>query len=137
MNTDYQDIKSYKKPNICENLCPNVSEFLQPTENMDVFWGFRICPGNGIMEWWNIGFQKDVNHFNFIINPAGGGIINPTFDYPRTRYFIIPLFQHSNIPIGAKPLSSGYFTRIQPFYRIAMYARKCGACQETLKMNRI
>jgi hypothetical protein len=24
MNTDYQDIKSYKKPNICENLCPNL-----------------------------------------------------------------------------------------------------------------
>jgi len=23
MNTDYQDNKSYKKPNICENLCPN------------------------------------------------------------------------------------------------------------------
>ncbi len=23
MITDYQDIKSYKKPNICENLCPN------------------------------------------------------------------------------------------------------------------
>jgi len=25
MNTDYQDIKSYKKPNICGNLCPNLS----------------------------------------------------------------------------------------------------------------
>jgi hypothetical protein len=25
MNTDYQDIKSYKKPNICENLCPNLT----------------------------------------------------------------------------------------------------------------
>ena len=24
MNTDYQDIKSYKKPNICGNLCPNL-----------------------------------------------------------------------------------------------------------------
>jgi len=22
MNTDYQDFKSYKKQNICENLCP-------------------------------------------------------------------------------------------------------------------
>ena len=33
MNTDFQDIKSYKKPNICENLCPNyVSEFLQLVE---------------------------------------------------------------------------------------------------------
>ncbi len=27
MNTDYQDIKSYKKPNICENLCPNLTCF--------------------------------------------------------------------------------------------------------------
>ena len=25
MNTDYQDIKSYKKSNICENLCPNLT----------------------------------------------------------------------------------------------------------------
>jgi hypothetical protein len=25
MNTDYQDIKSYKKPNICENLCPKLT----------------------------------------------------------------------------------------------------------------
>jgi hypothetical protein len=64
-----------------------VSEFLQPTENIWVFGGFRICPGNGIMEWWpparrvaptprrerwNIGFQKDVNHFYFISNPAAG-----------------------------------------------------------------
>jgi len=27
MNTDYQDIKSYKKPNVCGNLCPNISWF--------------------------------------------------------------------------------------------------------------
>ena len=25
MNTDFQDIKSYKKPNICENLYPNLT----------------------------------------------------------------------------------------------------------------
>ena len=25
MNTDYQDIKSFKKPNTCENLCPNLT----------------------------------------------------------------------------------------------------------------
>jgi hypothetical protein len=24
MNADYLDIKSYKKPNICEKLCPNL-----------------------------------------------------------------------------------------------------------------
>jgi len=28
------------------------------------------------MEWWNIGFRKDFSHFNFIVNPAGGGNIN-------------------------------------------------------------
>ena len=27
MNTDYQDIKSYKKLNICGNLCPNLTCF--------------------------------------------------------------------------------------------------------------
>jgi hypothetical protein len=25
-------------------------EFLQPTKNIEVFWGFRICPGNGIFQ---------------------------------------------------------------------------------------
>ena len=32
MNTDYQDIKSYKKQisvNICENLCPNLTIYLR------------------------------------------------------------------------------------------------------------
>jgi hypothetical protein len=28
MNTDYQDIKSYKKPDICENLCPNLKRLV-------------------------------------------------------------------------------------------------------------
>jgi hypothetical protein len=27
MNTDYQDIKSYKKPNIWGNLCPNLTRY--------------------------------------------------------------------------------------------------------------
>jgi len=35
-----------------------------------------------MMEHWNIGFQKDNGHFNFIVNPAGGEIINPTLHYP-------------------------------------------------------
>jgi hypothetical protein len=34
------------------------------------------------MECWNIGFKKDFNHFNFIVNPAGGGTINPTLPSP-------------------------------------------------------
>jgi hypothetical protein len=49
-----------------------------------------------MVERWNIGFQKDINHFNFIVNPAGGGTINPTLHYPRTHYSTIPLFHHSN-----------------------------------------
>jgi hypothetical protein len=49
-----------------------------------------------MVERWNNGFQKDNSHFNFIINSAGGGTINPTLHYPRTHYSIIPLFHHSN-----------------------------------------
>jgi len=49
-----------------------------------------------MVERWNIGFQKDISHFNFIVNPAGGGTINPTLHYPRTHYSTIPEFQHSN-----------------------------------------
>ncbi len=29
MNTGYQDIKSYKKPNIRENLCPNFRNYIE------------------------------------------------------------------------------------------------------------
>jgi hypothetical protein len=29
-----------------------------------------------MVERWNIGFQKDNSHFNFIVNLAGGGTIN-------------------------------------------------------------
>ena len=51
------------------------------------------------MEWWNAGppeaDQKDNSHFNVIVNPAGGGTINPTLHYPRTHYSTIPLFHHS------------------------------------------
>jgi hypothetical protein len=61
---------------------------------MEVFLGFRIGPGNGIMEGWNDGppeaDQNDIDHFNFIVNPAGGGTINPTFHHPRTHYSIVP-----------------------------------------------
>jgi len=49
-----------------------------------------------MVERWNIDFQKDNSHFNFIVNPAGGGTINPTLHYPRTQYSTIPLFHHSN-----------------------------------------
>jgi hypothetical protein len=31
---------------------------------------------NGMVEHWNIGFQKDNSHFNFIVNPSGGRTIN-------------------------------------------------------------
>jgi len=49
-----------------------------------------------MVERWNIGFQKDTSHFNFIVNPAGGRTINSTLHYPRTHYSTIPLFHHSN-----------------------------------------
>jgi hypothetical protein len=26
-----------------------------------------------MVERWNIGFQKDIRHFNFIVNPVNGG----------------------------------------------------------------
>jgi hypothetical protein len=40
-----------------------------------------------MVERWNIGFQKDISHFNFIVNPVGGGTINPTLHYPlRARF---------------------------------------------------
>jgi hypothetical protein len=56
---------------------------------------------NGMVERWNIGFQKDANHFYFIVNPAGGGTINPTLHYPLRaggqntlfHYSIVPTFQ--------------------------------------------
>jgi hypothetical protein len=35
-----------------------------------------------MVERWNTGYQKDNSHFNFIVNPAGGGIINPTLHHP-------------------------------------------------------
>ncbi len=43
------------------------------------------------MERWNAGppqaDQKDTIHFYFIVNPVGGGTINPTLHYPlRARF---------------------------------------------------
>jgi hypothetical protein len=51
-----------------------------------------------MLERWNIGFLKDNSHFNFRVNPAGGGTINPTLHYPRTHYSTIPLFHHAPPP---------------------------------------
>jgi hypothetical protein len=39
MNTDYQDIKSYKKPNICENLLKPVLRFR---------WSRSLMMGTGV-----------------------------------------------------------------------------------------
>jgi hypothetical protein len=41
------------------------------------------------------------NQYNYIRFDS----LNPPFHYPRTRYFMIPIFHNSNIPIGAKPLT--------------------------------
>ena len=71
-----------------------------------------------MVERWNIGFQKDISHFNFIVNPVGGGTITPTWHYPlrarfparrayrpegrlydseaKTHYSTVPVFHHSN-----------------------------------------
>jgi len=58
---------------------------------------------NGMMERWNIDFQKDNSHFNFIVNPAGGGTINPTLHYPIRAVAPRaggqnPLFHYSIVP---------------------------------------
>jgi len=53
-----------------------------------------------MVERWNIGFQKDISHFNFIVNPAGGGNISPTLRCslravgrnPFFHYFIVLSF---------------------------------------------
>ena len=73
-----------------------VSEFLQPTENMDVFWGFRICPGNGIMEWWNAGilvFKRIIAIFILSSIPTAAG---PLIQHCIIPEPIIPLFHYSN-----------------------------------------
>jgi hypothetical protein len=49
-----------------------------------------------MVERWNIGFHKDNSHFNFTVDPAGGGTIHPTLHYPRAHYSTFPLFHHSN-----------------------------------------
>jgi len=60
-----------------------------------------------MVERWNIGFQKDISHFNLIVHPAGCGTINPTLHYPRTHYPTIPAFQHSNW--GEAPKFGSFF----------------------------
>jgi len=71
------------------------------------------CTPDGIMEWWNIGLNKELIHF---IASLSRGIL-PIDQYPIfppsrcelvlnkvkedkiTHYSIIPLFHYSNIPI--------------------------------------
>ncbi len=65
-----------------------------------------------MVERWNIGFQKDISHFNFIVNPVGGETINPTLNYPRTHYSTIPVFHHSNCE--RSELSSGLISLDTP-----------------------
>jgi len=49
-----------------------------------------------MVERWNIGFQKDISHFIFIVNPVGGETINPTLHCPSTHYSNFPVFHYSN-----------------------------------------
>jgi len=52
---------------------------------------------NGMVEHWNIGFYKDISHFDFTVNSGAGGTIKPTLHYPRPHYSTIPVIQHSNL----------------------------------------
>jgi hypothetical protein len=62
-----------------------------------------------MVERWNIGFQKDNSHFNFIVNPAGDGTINLSEaqalplraggQHCLIPEPITPLFHFSNFPI--------------------------------------
>jgi len=64
-----------------------------------IFFGLPNLPrkwNNGIVERWNIGFQNDISHFNFIVNSVGRGAINPALHYPITHYSLFPAFQHSS-----------------------------------------
>jgi hypothetical protein len=54
MNMDYQDIKSYKKPNICENLCPNLTCF-EPITAMEAYQSAGWLKGRI-----NAGFSNEV-----------------------------------------------------------------------------
>jgi hypothetical protein len=62
-----------------------------------------------MMKRWNIGFQKDSSHFNFFVNPAGGGAINPTLHDPFRAGGQNPLFHYSivpSFPAGRRPIVS-------------------------------
>jgi hypothetical protein len=58
------------------------------------------------MEQW---FLKDFNHFNFIVKTELLPLAQQSSILSGLRLYglevkpIIPIFQHSNIPIGAKP----------------------------------
>jgi len=52
-----------------------------------------------MVERWKIGFLKEISHFNYIVNLAGGGTINPTLPYPLQAGGRNPLFHYSIIPI--------------------------------------
>jgi len=51
-----------------------------------------------MVERWNIGFQKDISYFIVIVNPDGGGTLNPTLHYPSTHCSNFPVFHHSPPP---------------------------------------
>jgi len=65
------------------------------------------------MEYWNVGLNKEITHSNASLSigilpiPHPGHYrftLSPIFPEP-----IIPTFHYSNIPIGAKPLSSAIY----------------------------
>ncbi len=61
---------------------------------------------NGIVERWNSGFSKDIIHFKLYRQDEFCHLPNIAVSSPSRRPRpIFPIFQHSTIPIGAKPLT--------------------------------
>lgn len=75
----------------------NVSEFLQPIEMTTIYWLY--CKVNqGIMEYWSSVKDK------------------------KDKILLNPIFHNSNIPIGAKPLSSYKEEEVICLRRRCLYA---------------
>jgi len=88
----------------------NVSEFLQPTENVEVPWGFRIGPENGIMEWWNAGILVFKRIIAILILSSIPPVAGPLIQHCIIPEPIIPLFHCSINPIAERSGAKFLFT---------------------------
>jgi hypothetical protein len=67
------------------------------------FEGGVLCLSHGIMEWWNDAILVFKGYYPFLIK-----VLRPILQLTQHSIIpkpIFPVFQHSNIPIGAKPLN--------------------------------